>query len=72
VSALRVAATNSVTLVPVFAPLSATPVTLHTYPGAVSNDPVSLQFDQPISATEPLRSDHYTKTLLFTLSTTTP
>jgi hypothetical protein len=38
----------------------------------VSNDAVSITFKQHISATEPLRTGSYSKTLTFTLSTTTP
>ena len=38
----------------------------------VSNDPVTIGFKQHISANEPLRTGAYTKTLTFTLSTTTP
>jgi endo-1,4-beta-xylanase len=55
-----------------FAPVGATPVTLHTYSGPVSNDPLTLRFKQAISASEPLRTGAYSKTLTFTLSTTTP
>jgi hypothetical protein len=38
----------------------------------VSNDPVTIGFKQHISATEPLRTGAYSRTLTFTLSTTTP
>jgi amidase len=38
----------------------------------VSNDAVTIAFKQHIGATEPLRTGTYTKTLTFTLSTTTP
>ena len=38
----------------------------------VSNDPVTIGFKQPISATEPLRTGSYSKTLLFTASTLSP
>jgi amidase len=71
-SPVKVAATDSANPLAVFSPLSATPLTLLTYGGPVTSDPVALKFDQPISATEPLRSGHYTKTVLFTLSTTSP
>ena len=43
-----------------------------TWTAPVSNDPVSIGFKQHISATEPLRTGSYAKTLTFTLSTTTP
>ena len=38
----------------------------------VSNDSVTIAFKQHIGANEPLRTGSYTKTLTFTLSTTTP
>jgi amidase len=38
----------------------------------VSNDPVTIAFKQHIGATDPLRTGAYSKTLTFTLSTTTP
>jgi hypothetical protein len=38
----------------------------------VSNDPVTITFRQHIGATQPLRTGTYSKTLTFTLSTTTP
>jgi hypothetical protein len=38
----------------------------------VSNDAVTITFRQHIAATQPLRTGAYTKTLTFTLSTTTP
>ena len=36
------------------------------------SDPVALAFHQHIDATEVLRTGSYSKTLTFTLSTTTP
>jgi Zn-dependent M28 family amino/carboxypeptidase len=48
------------------------PLNLLAYDGPISNDPVSLQFRQAIGATDPLRTGTYSKTLTFTLSTTTP
>ena len=38
----------------------------------VSNDPVTIGFKQHIDATDALRTGSYSKTLTFTLSTTTP
>jgi len=46
--------------------------TLLTYAGPVANDTVTLGFRQTIAADEPLRTGTYSKTLTFTLSTTTP
>ena len=40
--------------------------------GPVSNDPVTITFKQLIKNVDPLRSGAYSKTLTFTLSTTTP
>ena len=51
---------------------SANPTTLLTYPGPVSNDAVTIGFKQTIGATDALRTGAYSKTLTFTLSTTTP
>jgi hypothetical protein len=53
------------------APLTS-PVTLLTYTGPVSNDAVSIAFKQSIGANDALRTGNYSKTLTFTLSTTTP
>src|SRR3954454_21951303 len=58
-----------------FAPLSTTagsPLTLLTYAGPVSNDAVTIGLRQHIASTQPLRTGAYSKTLTFTLSTTTP
>ena len=43
-----------------------------TWNGPVSNDAVAITFTQPIGATDALRTGTYSKTLTFTLSTTTP
>ncbi|HEY6889472.1 MAG TPA: endo-1,4-beta-xylanase [Solirubrobacter sp.] len=55
-----------------FAPVGATPLTLHTYSGPVSNDPLTIRLRQTIGSAEPLRTGAYSKTFTFTLSTTTP
>ena len=55
-----------------FAALSASPLTLLTYAGPVSNGPVALAFRQHIGPTQALRTGAYSKTLTFTLSTTMP
>jgi PKD repeat protein len=55
-----------------FAPLGGTPTTLHTYTGPVSNNAVTIGFQQAIGANEGLRTGTYSKTLTFTLSTTSP
>jgi hypothetical protein len=51
---------------------SASPLVLQTFAAPAANEPVAVTFKQPISATEPLRTGSYAKTVLFTLSTTTP
>jgi hypothetical protein len=43
-----------------------------TWSAPVSNDAVTITFTQHIGATDPLRTGTYSKTLTFTLSTTTP
>ena len=48
------------------------PLTLLTYAGPVSNDAVSVAFRQNIGSLQALRTGAYSKTLTFTLSTTTP
>jgi cytochrome c len=48
------------------------PATVKTWSGPVSNEPVSIEVKQPIGATDPLRTGIYSKTLVFTLSTTSP
>jgi sugar phosphate isomerase/epimerase len=47
-------------------------VTLRNWTTPVTAAPLTLGFRQPISATEALRAGTYSKTLTFTLSTTTP
>ena len=57
-----------------FAPVggSANPTTVLSYGGPVSNDAVTVSFQQAIGSTDALRTGSYSKTLTFTLSTTTP
>jgi enterochelin esterase-like enzyme len=43
-----------------------------TWSAPLSNDPVTIGFSQHIGSNEPLRTGTYSKTLTFTLSTTTP
>ena len=51
---------------------AALPATVKTWAAPVSNDLVALEFEQPIAATDPLRTGTYAKTLTFTLSTDQP
>jgi hypothetical protein len=50
--------------------LSATnPATLLSFAGPTSNEPVTIAFEQHVAAGDPLRTGTYSKTLTFTLST---
>ena len=71
---LTVRASNAATTAGNYAAVgwTSTPLTLLTYGGPISSDPVALQFKQSIDAGEPLRTGSYAKTLTFTLSTATP
>jgi LVIVD repeat len=73
-SALQARARNAANPATTFADVgsSASPTNLLTYTGPVSNDAVSLDFQQNIGAGDALRTGTYSKTLTFTLSTTTP
>ena len=51
---------------------AASPTALLTYTAPVSNDAVTLAFRQHVSASDALRTGAYSKTLTFTLSTTSP
>jgi hypothetical protein len=51
---------------------SAAPTPLLSYTGPVSNDSVTVSLLQHIGANDALRTGTYSKTLTFTLSTTTP
>jgi predicted alpha-1,2-mannosidase len=51
---------------------STSPTTLLTYPGPVSNDTASVSFGQTVGANDALRTGTYSKSVTFTLSTTSP
>ena len=70
--ALQVRATNTANPNTVFAPLGTGPLGLLTWTGPASNDAVTIGFRQVIAANDALRTGTYSKTLTFTLSTTTP
>jgi type 1 glutamine amidotransferase len=57
-----------------FAPLSTigAPLTLRTWSGPVSGDTQAIDLKQSIGATEPLLVGNYSKTIVFTLASTTP
>jgi hypothetical protein len=51
---------------------SVNPATVLTYNAPVTNDAVTIGFKQVVGANDPLRTGTYTKTITFTLSTSTP
>jgi len=55
-----------------YATVSGTPATLTSFDGPQTAEAVAIGFKQPLGATDKLRSGSYSKTLTFTLSTTTP
>jgi hypothetical protein len=69
---LKARATNSANTQTVFANISGSPLTLLSYTAPVSNNAVALQFQQSIGANDALKAGQYSKTLTFTLSTTSP
>jgi hypothetical protein len=54
------------------APLGTGPLLLHTLSGPSSHDPLAVKVAQHIASGDALRTGAYSKTLTFTLSTTTP
>ena len=50
----------------------AAPLGLRSWNGPVSNDALSVDLSQVVNANDPLRTGTYSKTLTFTLSTTSP
>ena len=52
--------------------VSGSPLNLLTWAAPISNDAVSLEFQQSIAANDALRTGTYAKTLTYTLSTTAP
>ena len=55
-----------------FGPVSGSPLGLKSYGGPISNDAVTIDLQQSIASNDPLRTGTYSKTLVFTLSTTSP
>ena len=51
---------------------AAAPLNLRAWSGPASNDDVTVDFSQLVNANDPLRTGTYSKTLTFTLSTTSP
>ena len=72
-SAVTVRATNAAQTGGSYSAVGAAPTTLLSYAApTLGADPVTLSFRQAIGATDQLRAGNYSKTLTFTLSTTTP
>ena len=71
---LEVNATSAASPTGAFAPVggAGNPTSLLSWNGPVGNDAVTIGFKQSIGASEGLRTGAYSKTLTFTLSTTTP
>jgi plastocyanin len=55
-----------------FAPIAGTPTILRSWTGGLANEPVGIEFKQPVAATDRLIAGQYGKRITFTLSTTTP
>jgi hypothetical protein len=70
--ARAVSAANPATAYVPLAETSGQPTQLLAWSGPVTSDAVTLGFRQSIGATDVLRAGTYSKTLTFTLSTTTP
>ena len=71
-SPLQANASDAATPAGPFGPIGSAPLSVLSYTGPVSNDAVTIAFRQAIASTDPLRTGSYSKTLTFTLSTTTP
>jgi hypothetical protein len=72
-SPVTVRAANAGQPNPAYVPVGAAPTTLLSYTSPTAGaDPVTIGFRQAIGATDVLRAGAYSKTLTFTLSTTTP
>jgi hypothetical protein len=70
--ALKARATNAANPSTTFATISGSPLSLLSYTAPISNDAVTVQFQQAIAANDALKAGQYSKTLTFTLSTTSP
>ena len=51
---------------------TAAPLLLRSWSGPTSNEAVAVEFSQLVNSNDPLRTGTYSKTLTFTLSTTSP
>jgi hypothetical protein len=72
-SPLTVRAASASQTNPAYVPVAGTPTTLLSYAAPTfGSEPVTLGFRQAIGANDQLRAGSYSKTLTFTLATTTP
>jgi Peptidase family M1 domain len=71
-SALKAKASSALSTATAGGAIGNAPLTLLTDSGPASNDTVTTTLTQSIAATDALRTGTYSKTLTFTLSTTTP
>jgi hypothetical protein len=55
-----------------FAPIGGAPTVLKSWAEPLANDAVTVEFKQPVAATDKLAAGHYSKRITFTLSATTP
>ena len=70
--ALKARATNAANPDTAYADVSGSPLTLLSWAAPIANDAVTLGFQQPVAANDALRAGPYSKTLTFTLASTTP
>jgi len=70
--AVQVHATDAAHPSTSFVPVTGSPTTLLSWTAPTSADAITLAFQQSVAQTDPLLGGTYSKTLTFTLSTTTP
>ena len=71
-SALQARARNAANTGTAYNTVSGSPLNLLTWAAPISNDAITLEFQQTVAANDALRTGAYGKTLTYTLSTTTP
>jgi hypothetical protein len=71
-SALQARARNAANTGTAYNTVSGSPLNLLSWAAPISNDEITLEFQQTIGSTDALRTGPYGKTLTYTLSTTTP
>ena len=71
-SPLQARARNAANTGTAYNTVSGTPLNLLAWAAPISNDAVSLEFQQAVGANDALRTGTYAKTLTYTLSTTAP